>query len=148
MAEISPIEMSLRESARRFIRLEGCVVHSPLMYKTYVNEIIDAFSEFMPGRISLPKFCELEEKYFRICDNITVPLIQIGGGEPDLHISWTKGEVGDLLPLFKIQIAELLAAGYPGCEGCGGPGSESDWDEKSSRSDVNKFHSRSIQNKL
>ena len=139
MPDISPTEMSLRESARRFIRLEGCIVHSPLMYKTSVYEITDAFSEFLPSRISLPKFCESEKKYFEIHDSIDSPLIQIGGAEPNLNVSWTKGEVGSLLPLFKIQVAELLAAGYPGCVGCGGPGSESDWDEKSSRINLENF---------
>ena len=139
MPDISPTEMSLRESARRFIRLEGCIVHSPLMYKTSVYEIIDAFSEFLPGRISLPKFCESEKQYLEIYYDTAAPLIQIGGIEPDLNISWTKGDVEKLLPIFKIQIAELLAAGYPGCVGCGGPGSESDWDEKSSRIDQGNF---------
>jgi len=34
---------------------------------------------------------------------------------------------------FEMRIVELVEAGYPGCIGCGGPGSEEAWDEEKNR---------------
>ncbi len=34
---------------------------------------------------------------------------------------------------FKKRITELVEAGYPGCIGCGGPGSEEPWNEEENR---------------
>lgn len=34
---------------------------------------------------------------------------------------------------FEMRILELVEAGYPGCIGCGGPGSEDPWDEENNR---------------
>jgi len=63
-------------------------------------------------------------------------LSQLGGDEPPLSICWIPTDLLDLESLWvrwSQQIRDLMVAGYPGCVGCGGPGSEEEWDETASR---------------
>jgi hypothetical protein len=133
MPDLTAVEMSLRESARRFIRMDGCNIHHPHLYAAEVSEIIDAFSEFLPARLKLPIRYECDDDQFSIFDEKNVLIAQVGGLVPELSVSWTEGEIDRLFVVFQQQVAELLAAGYPGCAGCGGPGNESEWDEENSR---------------
>jgi hypothetical protein len=133
MSELSAVVMSLRETARRFIRFEGCSIHQPRRYNSDVTEIIYAFSEFLPGRLKLPIQLECDEDHISIFDEEGVLIAQVGGPVPKSSVSWTRGDAGTLFVEFRQQLAELLAAGYPGCAGCGGPGNEGEWDEDNSR---------------
>ena len=63
-------------------------------------------------------------------------LAQIGGAEPNQSICWVPTSPITLQNRWQdwvTQIHDLMAAGYPGCVGCGGPGSEGVWDELASR---------------
>ncbi len=133
MPDLSAVEMSLRESARRFIRLEACTILHPHMYRSQVGDIIEAFSEFLPARLKLPIRNECDEDKFSIYDDKNVLIAQVGGPAPELSASWASGNSDSLFSQFSQQVAELLAAGYPGCSGCGGPGIEGEWDEENSR---------------
>jgi hypothetical protein len=65
-----------------------------------------------------------------------VGLAQIGGAEPNHTICWvpsTQNTLQNLWGNWVAQIHDLMTAGYPGCVGCGGPGSEGVWDELASR---------------
>ena len=133
MADISAIVMSLRESARRFIKLEGCMIFSPDYLSSQISDIIEAIPEFLPARINFPNHSIIDDDVVRIIDLDGNTVAQLSGDEPELGVSWTAGNLKSLFPDFKLQVSELLAAGYPGCEGCGGPGSTGDWDEETSR---------------
>ena len=133
MPELSAVEMSLRESARRFIRIEACTIHHPHLYRSQVGAIIEAFSEFLPARLKLPIHNECDDDKFSIFDEKNVLIAQVGGFAPELSASWTSGNTDSLFIEFSQQVAELLAAGYPGCSGCGGPCTEGEWDETKSR---------------
>ena len=133
MPDLSAVEMSLRETARRSIRHEACTIHHPHLYRSQVCDIIEAFSEFLPARLKLPINTENDDGKFSIFDEKNVLIAQVGGLAPELSVSWTSGNTDSLFFQFSQQVAELLAAGYPGCSGCGGPGVEGEWDEKKSR---------------
>ena len=49
-----------------------------------------------------------------------------------MDICWVPTPI---LVSLKEQVLDLLAAGYPGCIGCGGPGSEEEWNESLRRSE-------------
>ena len=136
MADISPIVMSLRESARRFIRLEGCRIFSPSYLDGQISDIIEAIPEFLPARINFPIPAIIDADVVKIIDMNGTLVVQLSGFEPEMGVSWTDGNLKSLFPDFKSQVGELLAAGYPGCEGCGGPGSVGDWDEEISRNTI------------
>ena len=117
-----PLWPSLREAARRFLREEYCVISLPQEHLESAREIVQAISDYIPSRITLP---EVEEGTFRIHD-----IAHFDQDEPSLDICWVPNcDWGD----FKVQVLELLEAGYPGCVGCAGPGAEEEWNEKSRR---------------
>ena len=116
---------SLREAARRFLRTEGCNLQvSPENIKE-ANEIVQAIADHIPARLNLP--------VISVGLLSSEGLFQIGAHEPEIDIccvpdaTWTD---------FKSQVIELLEAGYPGCIGCGGPGSEGVWNESARRQEM------------
>ena len=133
MPSLSPTLMALREAARRFIRLEGCELVHAANFRPEAIEIIDAFAEFLPGRLNLPTSTSQPIEMIQVRDQRGELLAQIGGVEPNLEVAWTITNHVNGFTQWRQQIAELLAAGYPGCLGCGGPGSEESWDENTSR---------------
>jgi hypothetical protein len=60
-------------------------------------------------------------------------LAQLAGEAPGIEICWVPGSSEELWARWIRQVSDLIAAGYPGCVGCGGPGSEGPWDEVASR---------------
>ena len=109
MPDLSAVEMSLRESARRFIRIEACTIHHPHLYRSQVGAIIEAFSEFLPARLKLPIHNECDDDKFSIFDEKNVLIAQVGGFAPELSASWTSGNTDSLFIEFSQQVAELLA---------------------------------------
>ena len=53
--------------------------------------------------------------------------------EPDVNINWLPSNKLNAVTRFIQMVEELAEAGYPGCVGCGGPGSDEEWDEVSAR---------------
>ena len=114
---------SLREAARRFLRAEGCVLKVAQANISEAWNIVQSISDHIPERINLPRI--------EVGQLSVEGLFQIGGEEPDVSVCWVpNANFSDL----KEQIYDLLEAGYPGCVGCGGPGSEGEWNEASRRS--------------
>ena len=62
-----------------------------------------------------------------------VGLAQIGGIKPEIEIC---GVPDSNFSDFEEQVLDLLEAGYPGCIGCGGPGSEGEWNEAIRRAEI------------
>ena len=51
----------------------------------------------------------------------------------ELEIIWIQNSPKLFWIDFEIRIIKLVDAGYPGCIGCGGPGSEETWNEQQNR---------------
>jgi hypothetical protein len=50
-----------------------------------------------------------------------------------LEIIWIQNSPKIFWTDFEMRIIKLVEAGYPGCIGCGGPGSEEEWNEQQNR---------------
>tara|TARA_B100001094_G_scaffold20385_1_gene17285 strand:- start:1940 stop:2335 length:396 start_codon:yes stop_codon:yes gene_type:complete len=117
-----PRWLSLREAARRFLREEHCVIELPQKYIESGWEIVQAISDNIPSRTTFP---EVMEGDFNIAG-----IAYFGKDQPSLQNCWVPNCTWDD---FRIQVLDLLEAGYPGCVGCGGPGAEEEWNEQSRR---------------
>jgi hypothetical protein len=110
---------SLREAARRFLRIDGCTLSVPEGLEKDAWDIVQMIADNVPSKLDLPKVVNGELAI--------VGLAQIGGIEPPLDICWVPN-CG--WREFAEQVLDLLEAGYPGCIGCGGPGAEEEWNEE------------------
>ena len=121
----------LAEAARRLLRTEDTTLIVPQHLMDEALELSLAISDGIPKLIREPTVALGND------DSIQVEGIsQLGGEEPSLSVCWVPNHVGHLDLIWSRwvqQIRDLMAAGYPGCVGCGGPGSEGVWDETASR---------------
>ena len=121
----------IAEAARRLLRTEDTSLIVP---EALLNEAIElslSISDGIPKLIREPTVSMGSENQIEVGG-----LSQLGGEEPPLSICWVPTTTFDLetiLSRWTLQIRDLMAAGYPGCVGCGGPGSEGKWDETASR---------------
>lgn len=116
---------SLREAARRFLREDGCTLSVPQEYESRAWDLVQKISDKVPSKLDLPDVI--------IGELLVVGLAQIGGIKPDMEICWVPdSNFSD----FEEQVLDLLEAGYPGCIGCGGPGSEGEWNEPLRRAEI------------
>lgn len=116
---------SLREAARRFLREDGCTLSVPQEYESRAWDLVQKISDKVPSKLDLPDVITGEL--------LVVGLAQIGGIKPDMEICWVPdSNFSD----FEEQVLDLLEAGYPGCIGCGGPGSEGEWNEPLRRAEI------------
>ena len=113
---------SLREAARRFLKVEGCELSVPKDFAKQAWDLVQSISDNIPSRLSLPNVIE--------GDFMVEGLFQLGGEVPSLEICWVPDCSWDD---FSEQVMELLEAGYPGCVGCAGPGAEGEWNEAARR---------------
>ncbi len=110
---------SLREAARRFLRIDGCTLSVPEGLEKNAWDIVQMIADNVPSKLDLPKVVNGELAI--------VGFAQIGGIEPPLDICWVPNCGWSE---FAEQVLDLLDAGYPGCIGCGGPGAEEEWNEE------------------
>lgn len=116
---------SLREAARRFLREDGCTLSVPQEYESRAWDLVQKISDKVPSKLDLPDVI--------IGELLVLGLAQIGGIKPDMEICWVPdSNFSD----FEEQVLDLLEAGYPGCIGCGGPGSEGEWNEPLRRAEI------------
>ena len=121
----------LAEAARRLLRTEDTILIVPRHLMGEALELSLAISDGIPKLIREPTVSLGADDSIRV-DGIS----QLGGEEPSLSVCWvpTHPENLDLIwSRWVKQISDLMVAGYPGCVGCGGPGSEGVWDETASR---------------
>jgi len=118
---------SLREAARRFLREENCPLSVPIEHEDDAWNLVQLISDYIPEKLTLPNVIIGKlggGEYF-----------QMGDKEPPEHVCWVPNATWND---FKTQVVELLEAGYPGCVGCGGPGSEGVWNEALRRLEIAK----------
>ena len=124
---------AIRESARRLLKTSSVVIYSNSNQLESIHSLILSLGDSQPKFILNPNFHTIDDArhvFFSTTDDLD---IQLSGEEPNLEVCWVKGELEDILPRFYQDCLELVQAGYPGCIGCGGPGSEIKWNERSSR---------------
>tara|TARA_S200000501_G_scaffold101508_1_gene94988 strand:+ start:1597 stop:1998 length:402 start_codon:yes stop_codon:yes gene_type:complete len=125
---------SLREAARRLLRSEGGVLYLNKNISESASKLMLQISDNVPSKITFPKFTYIESQEI-ILDSSGNSFI-IGEKEKTEEFCWVKSnksESGEPWADFSKMVLELAVAGYPGCIGCGGPGSDEIWDEASSR---------------
>lgn len=116
---------SLREAARRFLREDGCTLSVPQEYESRAWNLVQKISDKVPAKLDLPDVT--------IGELGVIGLAQIGGPKPEIDICWVPDSN---FSEFEEQVLDLLEAGYPGCIGCGGPGSEGEWNEVIRRAEI------------
>tara|TARA_B100000925_G_scaffold88665_1_gene64018 strand:- start:49 stop:453 length:405 start_codon:yes stop_codon:yes gene_type:complete len=113
---------SLREAARRFLRVDSCRLSVPKEFVNNAWDLIQLISDNVPAKTGLPSVIE---------GPLSIEgLAHFGSDEPSLEVCWVPNT--DWYE-FEDQVKFLLEAGYPGCAGCGGETSESEWNESSRR---------------
>ena len=126
----------IAEAARRLLRTEGCTLEVTPSLAEAANELALHISDALPSLLREPEVSS-QVGWTYVCIKKDGELIaRIGGPEPSLDACWIPDH-GDQLSIlwsrFIHHIRDLVSAGYPGCVGCGGPGSEGPWDETASR---------------
>ena len=125
---------SLREAARRLLRSEGGILYLNRDISEAAIELMLKISDKVPSKISFPKLAYIESH--EILLECLGNNFYIGEEEKSEEYCWVKSHksnTGDSWGDFSAMVLELAMAGYPGCIGCGGPGSEEIWDESRSR---------------
>ena len=125
---------SLREAARRILRSQGGILYINKNKLDSVSELMLKISDMVPSKLDSPKiiYTDSEEVVFESLENN----FSIGVKEKSLDYCWVKSlksDSGEPWIDFTMMVIELATAGYPGCIGCGGPGSEELWDEATLR---------------
>ena len=121
----------IAEAARRLLRTEDTSLIVPEALLNEALELSLSISDGIPKMIREPTVSIGSENQIEV-----EGLSQLGGEEPSLSICWVPTTTFDLEKIWSLwtqQIRDLMSAGYPGCVGCGGPGSEGKWDETASR---------------
>ena len=125
---------SLREAARRLLRSEGGILYLNRSIKDDAIKMMLKISDIVPSKVSFPELSYIESQEILLeCSGNN---FYIGEEEKSEEYCWVKShksETGESWDDFRNMVLELAIAGYPGCIGCGGPGSEEIWDESNSR---------------
>jgi hypothetical protein len=140
MSGFSPLWVSLREAARRFIREEDIVIWVDEKDVTTANGLVSFMVEKLPARLSLPVVAVNGHKGPKSISLLPIEIFsnnqliaRLSGPPPQTSTCWVPGDYAELWVVFVEHVEDLLDAGYPGCVGCAGPGAEGEWDEISQR---------------
>ena len=125
------MSLCIAEAARRLLRTENTILIVPESLFEAGQQLSLEISDGIPKMIREPTVTIGENSNVEISG-----LAYIGPEEPDTTICWiptSQLSVENVWQILVAQIHDLMVAGYPGCVGCGGPGSEGVWDELASR---------------
>jgi len=137
MDGFSEVELALREWARRFLRTSTINTISPEMISERILELHHLFNDKVPSQYSTI-----------MVDNHTLDVIslysnneligQIGGQPPNGFdaVYIPSMDINDHWNIVESIAFDLIAAGYPGCLGCGGSDATEPWDESVSRNRI------------
>ena len=114
------------------LRSEGGVLYLNRNISDGAIELMLKISDHVPSKISFPELSYIESQEIILeCSGNNFNI-----GEEENQRILLSNLINLRLVIqgrFSKMVLELAVAGYPGCIGCGGPGSEESWDEASSR---------------
>ena len=134
MDPFTPLQMAMREWARRFLKHTKISTESPPFIADKILATHQYYNEKVPSQFSeLTQNNHIHNSIQLYHNDILIG--QLGGEVPDslLSVFIPTSNLQQLWDDIELIIRELILAGYPGCIGCGGPGSEEIWDEAISR---------------
>ena len=134
MEPFTQIEMAMREWARRFLKHDRILIKSPDLLSNQILSLHIFFNDKAPSQYSeISHIIDVDDKISLYYNDVLIG--QIGGQQPSTisSVYIPTDDINDTWNIIDRIIRELIMAGYPGCIGCGGPGAEVEWDEKSHR---------------
>ncbi len=137
MEPFTPLQMAMREWARRFLRHSEITTESPPLIAEKILATHQYYNEKVPSQFSQLFQSKNIDSAIKLYHNDI--LIGQLGGEMSNSLSSVFIPSTNLDKIWndiELIIRELVLAGYPGCIGCGGPGAEEIWDEKQHRDNI------------
>ena len=130
----SAYDLSLWEISRRALRSEKLKFSFDEKTKINIQKLSNLISDSAPSIIiEMNKDGYGKNNHIEIFNNERRIGI-IGPEEPNnIDCLWIPTEISTFWEDFEYKILHLVEAGYPGCIGCGGPGSEEAWNENKYR---------------
>ncbi|MFQ3321700.1 MAG: hypothetical protein ACI9O1_000795 [Candidatus Thalassarchaeaceae archaeon] len=127
-------DLALWEICRRVLKSEKLNFIIDEQLDVNIQELNNKISDLAPTvLLDITKSKSTNSKEIIIENNEEIIGI-ISKHEPmRLEIIWIENSPILFWIDFEMRIVELVEAGYPGCIGCGGPGSEEAWDEEKNR---------------
>ena len=127
-------DLALWEICRRVLKSEKLNFIIDEHLDVNIQELNNKISDLAPTvLLDITKSKSMNSKEIIIENNKEIIGI-ISKHEPkQLEIIWIENSPILFWIDFEMRIVELVEAGYPGCIGCGGPGSEEAWDEEKNR---------------
>ena len=121
------------------------MVKGPDWLESHIVNLGLRLADVQPARTTFPAFVSHLEGDIELVDPASsVVLAQCSLEEPELTTVWLPMSPSTAWEVVSKVSDDLLQAGYPGCLGCGGPHTEGDWDEATSRRNMlNEGHGSS-----
>lgn len=128
---------AVREVARMILRVEDLLVKGPGWLEEPIVELGLRLADVQPARTMFPSFVLEEGDGIQLMETCSAaPLASCSLDEPDVTTVWIPMPPSLAWEAISKICDDLLRAGYPGCLGCGGPHTEGEWDEVSSRQNM------------
>lgn len=133
-----PMWPAVREAARRILRLEALTIRAPRHAFPQLEALFLSMGDAQPSRLTFPILLPHDKNSIDVLlledeGDLSGHVVRLGHEEPEPETCWIPMEVSDSWSVVHEACIDLLAAGYPGCLGCGGPNSEQPWNERESR---------------
>ena len=139
MEPFNQLDLAMREWARRFLRHSEIFTQSPTIISDKILSLHLYFNDNAPSQFSeIIQSINVLESILLYSNDILIG--QVGGEIIDdlTSVYIPTDNIFDKWDELDKIIRELIHAGYPGCVGCGGPGSEEAWDENKNREYIMK----------
>jgi hypothetical protein len=140
---LSTYDLSLWEISRRALRSEKLRFSFERKTKIDLQKLSNAISDSAPSIIlEMDKDEKITGDQIIIRNNGKI-IGLISQSEPrDTDCLWIPNEINKFWNDFEKRVLHLVEAGYPGCIGCGGPGSNNEWDEEQNRIEFRELRTK------
>jgi hypothetical protein len=137
--ELSPYDLTLWEISRRVLKSEKLIFSLDEGTNIDIQNLSNSISDYAPTVIIDFKICKGGKIDQIIIANDNKILGFVGKDEPmETDCIWIPYSSKEFWKDFERRILYLVEAGYPGCIGCGGPGTDDEWNEINNRKEFRK----------